>query len=134
MPRKARSGPLRWISLVLLGWLLAAWPAVALGQEGAPLPPSTSPPTSVPPSLSEELLKRLGKLEERLDQVMKQNEALGRENQMLSEQVGAPSCRGMGGQLDRTGDVSDRGASSIGAEKSLSKAAGGDPTAVGRAQ
>jgi phosphate-selective porin OprO/OprP len=117
------------MSLVLLGWLFTAWPAVA-GQDAAPLPPSTP----VPPTLSQELLERLGKMEERLDQVTKQNEALWRENQLLGEQVVAPPSRGMGGQLDSTGDASDRGAVAPGGGRSLSRAAGGDPTAAGQAQ
>ena len=49
------------MSLVLLGWTLAAWPAVALGQEGAPLPPVTAPPRVVllSPGAAQELLERL---------------------------------------------------------------------------
>src|SRR5438105_2613292 len=108
MSRRAQSGQSRWMSLVLLGSLLAAWPAVALGQDVAPSPPSTTTPTPVPPSLSQELLERLGKMEERLDQVTKQNEALWRENQMRAEQVVAPPSRSTGGQLDSTGDSSER--------------------------
>jgi phosphate-selective porin OprO and OprP len=130
MTRRAQSGQFRWMSLMLLGWLLAAWPAVALGQEAAPLPPLTTPTTPVP----QDLLERLGKMEERLDQVTKQNEALWRENQRLAGQEVAPSSRSMGGQLDSTGDVSERGAAATGGGRSLSRAAGGDPTAVGRAQ
>jgi phosphate-selective porin OprO and OprP len=91
MSRRAQSGRSRWMSLVLLGGTLAAWPAVALGQEGAPLPPTT-PVREIPPSpcASQELLERLGKMEERLDWLTKQNEGLLRQNQMLAEKVGVP--------------------------------------------
>jgi hypothetical protein len=27
------------VALVLLGWMLAAWPAITVAQEGLPLPP-----------------------------------------------------------------------------------------------
>jgi hypothetical protein len=128
MSHRARSGWFRWISLALPGWLLAAWPVVALGQEAAPLPPSTVPGTSVPPSLSQELLERLSKVEERLDQVTKQNEVLRREKQMLSDQVGEAPSQGMGGQLGSMGDASERSAVEIGGGRRLSRAAGGDPT------
>ena len=133
MSRRTESARFGRTSLALLGWMLAAWPAVAVGQE-APAPPSTAPPASVPPSLSQELLERLGKVEERLDQVTQQNEALRRENQTLSEQMGALPSGSMDGQLGSTGDGSERGAASTGGGRSLSRAAGGDPTAVGQAQ
>ncbi len=42
--------------------------------------------------------------------------------------------RGMGGQLDSASDGSERAAAPIGGGRSLSRAAGGDPTSVGRAQ
>jgi phosphate-selective porin OprO/OprP len=121
------------MSLVLLGWLLAAWAAVALGQESPPLPRPADLPMPIASS-PQELLERLGKMEERLDRLTKQNEALSRENQTLAEQVGVPASPRMGGQLDSTSDVSERGAAEIGGGRSLSRAAGGDPTAVGRAQ
>src|ERR1700687_3280939 len=82
--RRAPSGRFRGMSLMLLGCLLAAWPAVALGQQEAPAPPSTTAPTPAPPVLSPELFERLGKMEERLDRLSKQNESLRRENHMLT--------------------------------------------------
>src|SRR4051794_8437692 len=90
MSPRTESGRFRWMSLVPLGWVLAAWPAVARGQEGNPLPPLTAPPRVVPPALSQELLERLGKMEERLDRLTKQNEGLLRENRVLAERVEAP--------------------------------------------
>lgn len=137
MSLRGLSDRFRWISLMLLGTLLAAWPAVALGQTASPLPSPADPPMPLSPSLSQELLDRLGKMEGRLDQLdqlTKQNEALWRENQTLSGQVVAPPSPSMGGQIDSTGDASERGAAQIGGGRSLSRAAGGDPTAVGRAQ
>jgi phosphate-selective porin OprO/OprP len=73
--------------LVLLGWVLAVWPAIALGQEGVPLSPLTAPPWTVPPfpGACQELLERLGKMEERLDWLTKQNEDLLRENKLLAK-------------------------------------------------
>src|SRR6266852_3788737 len=145
MSRITEPGRFPWMSLALLGWMLAAWPAVASGQEEAPLPPLTVPLRVVPPSsasgASQELLERLGKMEERLDRVTKQNEDLWRENKVLAEKVGlfgtAPTGvtaappgdagtglfsptdsgvsgpRGMGGQLDSAGG-SDRGTAPTG--------------------
>jgi hypothetical protein len=73
---------------VILGGLLAAWPAGAVGQEGAPLPPITDSPWEVTASSSapREVLDRLRKLEQCLDRVTKQNEDLARENKTLAEQ------------------------------------------------
>jgi phosphate-selective porin OprO/OprP len=131
MSHATEFGRLGRISKILLGWLFAAWPTVALGQEGAPLPPSPKP---IPPSISQELLDRLGKMEERLDQVTKQNEVLVRQNQALAEKAEATPSRGMGDQPNSTGDASGRGAARTGGGRSLSRAAGGDPTATGQAQ
>jgi phosphate-selective porin OprO/OprP len=80
------------MSLALLGWMLAAWPAVALGQEGAPFSPRTAPTQVVLPSLdaSQELRERLDKMEERLDWLTKQNEGLVRENKVLAEMAASP--------------------------------------------
>src|SRR5258708_4231228 len=89
MGRIIESDGLRWVSPVLLGWVLAAWPAVASGQEGAPSPLAV-PLRVIPPSpgVSQDLFERLGKMEERLDWVTKQNEGLLRENKVLAEKVG----------------------------------------------
>jgi phosphate-selective porin OprO and OprP len=125
----------RWTSLVLLGWLLAARPAVALGQEALLLPPLTVPPQPAPPSpgASRDLVERLGKLEERLDWVTKQNEGLLRENKGLADKEDS-GPRGKGGQPGSAGDGSGRAAAPTGGGRSLSRAAGGDPTSLGQAQ
>src|SRR5580658_5468491 len=85
-------GRFRWMYLVLLGWMLAGMPAVILGQEGNPLPFVTAPHQTVSPSAcsTQELLERLRKIEERLDQVSKQNENLLRENKVLAVKAEAP--------------------------------------------
>src|SRR5258708_26636216 len=82
----------RWMSLVLLGWMLAAWPTAALGQEGGPLAPQTAPTQAVLPNLgaSQELRERLDKMEGRLDWLTKQNEALLRENKVLAGMATSP--------------------------------------------
>jgi phosphate-selective porin OprO/OprP len=133
--------------MMMLGWMLAAWPAIARGQGGVALPPPTVPP---PADASQQLLERLGKMEERLDWVMKQNEDLLRENKALAAKVEARDAgtgvagsvgsgaagtpQNMAGQLDDTDGGSDRGATPTGGGRSLSRAAGGDPTATGQAQ
>src|SRR5262245_42022773 len=94
MSRPTEFGRFRWISL-MLGWVLATWPATALGQEGAPLPLQTAYPGTIPPfpSASQELFERLGKMEECLDWLTKQNEDLLRENKLLAKK--APPSSGM---------------------------------------
>lgn len=82
MTRIIDSGRFRWISMVILGWTLAGWYAGAVAQEGSPSVPSANalPRAVVSPSdAQQELLDRLRKMEQRLDQVTKQNEELSRE-------------------------------------------------------
>ena len=86
MTRIIDSGRIRWISMVLLGWTLAGHCTDAMGQEGSPpvAPDDPIPPTAVSTSEpQQELLDRLRKMEQRLDQVTKQNEELSREVQEL---------------------------------------------------
>jgi phosphate-selective porin OprO/OprP len=182
MTRLMASGRFHWMCVVTLGWMVTAWPAFAIGQQGSPwVPPITDPPRQVASSSDghQDLLDRFRQMEQRLDRVTKQNEDLTHENKALAEQVhdlarrignpwlqggmtgamqGASSSgvtalgdagtgsfdpadagmrsgsRDMGGQLDRNGDGSARGAGPTGGGRSLSRAAGGDPTAVGEAQ
>ncbi len=161
MPRRMESGTIRCMSLVLLSCILTAWPVVAAGQEEAPSPPPTPPPETGPPFLAttQELLERLGKMEERLDRVTKQNENPSRENKALAEKVGVnpsrrvrfdpdspsggtegpavpttedgskPSGSDVGGTSDRLGGISAPAAG--GGSKA---SGGGDPTTTGRAQ
>jgi phosphate-selective porin OprO/OprP len=150
--------------MMMLGWMLVAWPVGAVGQEGSPLVPAiTDPPRAVTPSPDalQDLLDRFRTMEQRLDQLTKQNENLSRENKALEGQMhdlsrqtsspgwqggmtGAMSGTGSSGGTGATGDGavvpggasgdSARGAIQTGGGTSLSRAAGGDPTAVGRAQ
>lgn len=131
MSPTTKTARFRWMTPVLLGWLLAAWPVVALGQEGTPLPPPTALPRSVPPSLYayQELVERLGKMEACVDWVMKQNEALLRENKLLAEKKKAPASRGVGGDPDSASDGSDRAAAPTAGDGA--NAAGGDPDSAG---
>src|SRR5262249_31813995 len=86
MMRIIGPGRIRWISLVILGWTLAGRSAGAMGQEGSPPVPTGDPlpREAVSPSDPQrELLDRLRRMEERLNQVTKQNEELSREVQEL---------------------------------------------------
>src|SRR5262249_52753811 len=96
MARPKESARFRWLSLVLLGGMVAAWPATVLAQEGGPLPPLAVPVTSVPPRgrHTQQLCERLGKVEQRLDWLTRQNEALLRENKVLMEKSAAPFPNG----------------------------------------
>src|SRR5260370_615632 len=88
--RIMKSSMSRWIWRGPLGWMLAYWPARAPGQQASPsLPPTTDPPGAVaPPSDAyQELLDRLGKMEQRLDRVTKQNEDLAHANKTVAEQL-----------------------------------------------
>jgi phosphate-selective porin OprO/OprP len=80
-----------WVSLALLGWLLGAGAGVALGQQEGPLPPKADSVRVVLPSSgdSPDILERLGKMEERLDSLTRQNGGLLRENQALAEKAAA---------------------------------------------
>src|SRR4051794_28722060 len=76
----------RGTSMVILGWMLAAWPAGALGQEVPPwVPPATAPSERIVPAADghQDILDRLRKMEQRLDGVTKQNQDLLRENATL---------------------------------------------------
>jgi phosphate-selective porin OprO/OprP len=150
--------------VMALGWILAAWPVGAVGQERSPLVPGiTNPPQAATPSSDafQDLRDRLRTMEQRLDHLTQQNENLARENKTLEEQVrdlsrqtsnpgwqgGMTTAMSLIGSSSETGAVGDgavvpgsasggsaRGATEIGGGRSLSRAAGGDPTAVGRAQ
>ena len=155
--------------MLTLGWMLATWPAGAMGQQGSPsVPVIPSPPQWVSPSsadcrsktgdlnpqpgiynlksqsftassdLPQDLLDRLRAMEQRLDQLTKQNEDLARENKTLQGQVpafgGSQAVGDQPGGPGAPGTASDRDAIRTGGGRSLSRAAGGDPTAVGVAQ
>ncbi|HTU16922.1 MAG TPA: porin [Gemmataceae bacterium] len=110
MSLTAKPAMFHWMSL-MLGWMLAAWPAIALGQEEAPFPPPTASPQSAPPSLDayQKLVERLGKMEERVDWVTKQNEDLLRKNKLLAEKK-QPSSWGVSVNPDSASDSSNRAA------------------------
>src|SRR5262245_44113915 len=62
MLRFMEPGKCRWTFMTMLGWMLTAWPAGAMGQEGSPsVPVITDPPRAVTPSSDalQELLDRL---------------------------------------------------------------------------
>ena len=83
----------RLLPMLLLGWLLADWAAGAKAQEVLGLaPPVPAPPPGVAlsPGGYQEFLDRLGAMEQRLDQVTKQNEDLRGENQALSYRLQYP--------------------------------------------
>ena len=66
--------------------MIGDWPSGAMGQEGSPSVPQAGalPRAAVSPSdAHQELLDRLLKMEQRLDQVTKRNEELSREVQGL---------------------------------------------------
>ena len=100
MTRIIGSSRARWISMMTVVWTLAGWCAGAMGQGESPsIPPiDAPPPTAVSPSDSQrELLDRLSRMEQRLDQVTKQNEELSREVQELKvcesgPEPAVPSC------------------------------------------
>jgi phosphate-selective porin OprO and OprP len=155
--RVTGSGRLRWLSMVLVGWVVADLPAGARGQGGSPqVPPNTAPPrAAAPPSGADrELLDRLKRMEQRLDRVTKQNEDLSQENKKLAAQVQELSrlMRSSGRQGGMAGAGSDltgasgsegsgaaRVAGGLGGERTQaarggSKTSGDDPTVTGRAQ
>jgi phosphate-selective porin OprO and OprP len=140
------SGRSGWMSMVILGWMLAGWPVSAMGQEGSTsVPPMPDPPRSAAPSAdaNQELLDRLRRMEQRLDQVTKQNEALSQEVRELRDEnrdqslqfppvPAAPRPR-----LGQDGGSVGGGGSSYSVSSSLgggSASGGGDPTTTGRAQ
>jgi hypothetical protein len=86
MMRNIDSGRPRWISMAIMVCLLAGCHAGALGQEVTSAVPAVEaiPRTAVSHSETQhELLNRLRRMEERLDQVTKHNEELAREVQEL---------------------------------------------------
>ena len=154
MIRTIDSGRLRWISIVALGWMIGDWPS-AMGQEGSPSVPQADalPRAAVSPSdAQQELLDRLLKMEERLDQVTRQNEQLAREPdarrevQDLSRRIGGAGPRATvtgvpdgAASSGTTGAISDSTMSSglgraPGTSGGGSASGGGDPTNIGRAE
>jgi phosphate-selective porin OprO and OprP len=135
-----------WISAAILSWMFVDWPAGAVGQEE---PPAALPIMDAPrafassSSANQEVVDRLRKMEERLEQVTKQNEQLAREVRELrglnQNRVGAidefpavpPSDAGPGSGGADTGGSSGFAPSTLGGG---SAAGGGDPTTSGRAQ
>src|SRR6516162_6549235 len=120
----------RLLPMLLLGWLVADWAAGAKAQEIlglAPVVPAPPPGVPLSPGGYQEFLDRLGAMEQRLDQVTKQNEDLRRENKALAAKAGArdvgcgvfgsvnsgaavASQGGVDGQIGGAGDASERGA------------------------
>jgi len=121
MPRTPQLGRSRWMSLLLLGSILGAWPAIALGQEEVTLPPLIVPHRAVPPSLdpSKALVENPGETAELLDGVTQQNEGL------LGEKK-APAKSDSAGPASAQATAPTAGGGSV--------ATGGDPTSIGRAQ
>jgi phosphate-selective porin OprO/OprP len=101
MSPTTKPGQFPWVSLALLGWVLGAGTGVAWGQQEGPSPPQTDPVRVLPaPSgASQDVLERLGKMEERLDSLTRQNEGLRRENGALAEKVGAAPQEATAGPL-----------------------------------
>jgi len=132
--------------MTTLVWTLAGWCAGAWGQGVSPsIPPIDAlPPTAVSPSDSQkELLDRLGKMEQRLDQVTKQNEDLSREVRELrsvipdQSQPFPPVPDAPRPYVSQGGDSGGGNRSSYSISSSLgggSASGGGDPTTTGRAQ
>ncbi len=140
MTRSIESVGPRWISLVIVGWMLAGLHQGAKGQEGSPpVPPvATLPRTAVSPSNpQQELLDRLRRMEERLDQVTKQNDELSREVHELRS-----VNRDRSQQSPRSPSATQSNAPRAGGTGSFSqpsagggsKTSGGDPTTTGRAE
>jgi hypothetical protein len=138
----------RWISMITLAWALGGWHTGAMAQEGSPpVPPLDPLPRAAvsPADSQQELVDRLRRMEERLDQVTKQNDELSREVQDLKSAnraqrqqfPPAPAARRPDpdeGDADFSGG--GRG-SSYSISSSLgggSASGGGDPTTSGRAQ
>ncbi len=128
--------------MMTLAWTLAGWCAGAMGQGGSPpIPPVDAlPSTAVSPSnVQQELLDRLRRMEERLDQVTKQNEELLQQVEELksanwnqSQQFPpVPAVTRSGGGSTGGNGPSYSISSSLGGG---SASGGGDPTTTGRAQ
>ena len=146
MMRTFESGRLRWISMAIMGWTVAGWHGGAMGQEGSPPVPPVDPlPRSAvaPADLQQELLDRFRRMEERLDQVTKQNEVLSREVQELRS-VNRDQSQQFPPVPAVTRPGVDQGGGSVGGDGSSysissalgggSASGGGDPTTTGRAQ
>ncbi len=140
MMRIIESFRLRWIWMVILCWTFAGWYAGAMGQEGSPSVPKASalPRAAVSPSdAHQELLDRLLKMEQRLDQVTKRNEELSREVHELRA-----VNRDQSQEFPAAPDATRSNATRAGGTASFSqpsagggsKTSGGDPTTTGRAQ
>jgi phosphate-selective porin OprO and OprP len=142
--RVIESGRLRWISMIVVGSTFAGWHAGAVAQEGSPLVPPIDalPSTAVSPSDSQrELLDRLRRMEERLDQVTKQNEELSQEVRELKSVNRDQSQKFPPVPAVTRPDVGQGGGGGNGSSYSISSSlgggsasGGGDPTTTGRAQ
>src|ERR1700734_636439 len=88
MPPKPSLCAHRLLPVVLAGLIQAAGHGAALGQEGATMPAAVTP-VSATPNATQELLERMGRLEQRLDLLTRQNENLSRENSALVTKVDA---------------------------------------------
>jgi phosphate-selective porin OprO/OprP len=132
--------------MITLVWTLGGWCAGAMGQgESPPIPPVAALPSSAVSSsnVQEELLDRLRRMEQRLDEVTKQNEELSQEVQELksanrnqSQQFPPVPAMTRPGVAQRGGSMGGDG-SSYSISSSLgggSASGGGDPTTTGRAQ
>ena len=138
---------LRRLCVALLVSMFAHWPLGARAQDGIPsIPPlPEAPPGDAPAAgaTNQELLERLLKMEDRLNQVTKQNEQLSREVQELrrvnrdrNAEVDAPGDAtrpdaGQGGGSARRGGPSGMPPATSGGG---SASGGGDPTKAGSAQ
>ncbi len=146
MVRIIDSGRSRWLSMMTLVWTLAGWCGGAMGQGGSPpIPPVDAlPPTAVSPSnVQQELLDRLQRMEQRLDEVTKQNAELSHEVEELKSANRNQSQPFPPTSIDPRPDVGEGGGfvggggTSYSISSSLgggSASGGGDPTTTGRAQ
>ena len=134
MTRIIGSCKLRWISMVIVGWMLAGWCTDAPGQDGSS---SVPPVDALPRDAQQELFDRLLKMEQRLEQVTKRNEELSREVQELrsvnrdQSQRFPPVPAVTQSNAARAGGTASFSQPSAGGG---SKTSGGDPTTTGRAQ
>ncbi len=132
--------------MMTLAWTLAGWCAGAMGQEGSPpIPPVDALPSTVvsPSNVQQELLDRLRRMEERLDQVTKQNEELSQQVEELKSanwnqsQQFPPVPNAPRPDVGQLGGSAGGNGSSYSVSSSLgggSASGGGDPTTTERAQ
>jgi phosphate-selective porin OprO/OprP len=147
MMRIMQAGGLRRLRVALLASMLASSSVGARAQDGtpsiAPLPDASRVAAPVAGATNQELLERLLKMEDRLDQVTKQNEQLSREIQELRRvnrdrrvevdalgDAARPNA-GQGGASTRRGGPSPMPPATSGGG---SASGGGDPTKAGSAQ